>query len=339
MRYERWSMIPMDEDEDAMALKTLSYKALLKDEGRLDKVVAGLTGFSRTRTRGLLLHGGVSLRGEKTADAGAEVREGDDILVEYDTVRQYRDPPKSTSPQAQSLPVLTSKKNASSRNFQIIYSDETLVVVHKESGLLTVQTNKMESQNLLDLLTKAVYPGRRARLGLVHRLDRDTSGLLVFGQSDWAAAELIKQFSDRKPERVYYAIVKGHVKEDKATIRTYLKSDKALNQRSQANGDGELAITHYEVVDRSKAATLVRVVLETGRRNQIRVHFAEMGHPILGDERYEKERAMHPDWRYKRLALHAAVLGFIHPKSGEAMRFEQKLPREFLAFHPWAIEV
>jgi 23S rRNA pseudouridine1911/1915/1917 synthase len=103
-----------------------------------------------------------------------------------------------------------------------------------------------------------------------------------------------------------------------------------LNQKSSSRG--ELAITHYRVITRYSDSTLVAVNLETGRRNQIRVHFAEMGHPILGDVRYEKDRAFHPNWPYKRLALHARMLGFSHPVTRRELRFETELPEEFKKF-------
>ena len=120
-----------------------------------------------------------------------------------------------------------------------------------------------------------------------------------------------------------------------------MRTDRALNQKSvnqksggrgQAEDKGELAITHYKVQHRFQDATLVSVRLETGRRNQIRVHLAEHGHPVLGDQRYQPEQAAHTRWPYKRLALHARVLGFVHPVTGEKLRFEAALPPEFDKF-------
>ena len=105
-----------------------------------------------------------------------------------------------------------------------------------------------------------------------------------------------------------------------------------MTDEDVAPEQGELAITHYQVLTRYSDATLVKVQLETGRRNQIRAHFAEMGHPVLGDERYEPALARHRAWTYKRLALHARVLGFTHPGDGRAVRFEAEVPREFGVF-------
>lgn len=310
-----------------MPQKELNHRAQDHEEGRIDIIVARLTGFSRARVRGLMLHGGVVCNTETTGDAGQIVREGDAIKVTYDPIRQYRDAPKNPV-----LPLKTAKTPSSGRSFQIVYQDETLIVVNKEAGLLTVPTDKRESQNLLDLLSRQAHPQRKTKLGLVHRLDRETSGLLVFGQDQRAAAQLIEQFAERKPERIYNALVKGKVQEDEGTIRSHLESDKALNQRSSVRNQGELAITHFKVLERFSDVTLIEVRLETGRRNQIRVHFAEKGHPVLGDLRYQSEKARHQAWPYKRLALHARVLGFEHPRSGDTMRFEQDLPKEFTAF-------
>ena len=146
---------------------------------------------------------------------------------------------------------------------------------------------------------------------------------------------LIAQFAGRKPEREYAAIVAGRVKEPRGTIRSYLQTDKSLNRKSTKHGregKGELAITHFEVKEHYTGATLLAVSLETGRRNQIRVHCAEMGHPVLGDTRYRTKEAVHPQWPPGRLALHARLLGFSHPVGGKALRFEVELPIAFTEF-------
>ena len=142
----------------------------------------------------------------------------------------------------------------------------------------------------------------------VHRLDRGVSGLLAFAKSAELSQKIRDQFAMHKPEREYATIVMGHVEEREGTFESYLATDKALNRFSTDDRSiGQLAITHYEVINYLKDATLVRVWLETGRRNQIRVHFSEAGHPILGDPRYSAELARHPLWKYRRIALHAAA--------------------------------
>jgi 23S rRNA pseudouridine1911/1915/1917 synthase len=146
------------------------------------------------------------------------------------------------------------------------------------------------------------------------------------------ALRLKEEFKERKPEREYDAIVKGRVDSERGTFRSFLATDEDLNQYSTGDGSGKLAITHYEVADRFPDATHVRVTLETGRRNQIRVHFAEAGHPVLGDPRYAPQHARHRDWPHQRLALHAARLGFYHPTLRKVLRFSAELPPEMSAF-------
>jgi 23S rRNA pseudouridine1911/1915/1917 synthase len=324
-----------------MPEEKVTYTSHSEDDERIDRIVARLTQFPRSRVRGLMLHGGVSINHTITLEAGTPVSSGDLVTITYDKNRKYR---SEKARSAYTEPGLSFDLEQAGKGrgkdykargvlkFQVLHQDDALVVVNKEAGLLTVATDRRESQNLLDLLSTLIHPNRRSKLGLVHRLDRDTSGLLVFGQDRGAAESLIAQFAARKPTRIYAALVKGILKDKEGTIRSHLKTDKALNQRSQSNGRGELAITHYEVLETFKDATLIQVRLETGRRNQIRAHFAEMGHPILGDQRYQVARAQHPAWPHLRLALHARSLGFEHPLTGKTMHFESDLPEEFLRF-------
>ena len=156
--------------------------------------------------------------------------------------------------------------------------------------------------------------------------------MLVFGKEREIAKLLQTQFEERKPEREYLAIVAGEVPK-KGKFESYLATSPSLQQFSTKDeDDGQLAITHYELDRVVHDASVVRVWLETGRRNQIRVHFAETGHPVLGDPRYGAERSAHPRWRARRLALHALKLGFKHPVTKKPMRFEAPVPRAFKSF-------
>jgi len=167
----------------------------------------------------------------------------------------------------------------------------------------------------------------------VHRLDRGVSGLLVFGKTQDIVRQLKDQFAASKPEREYIAVVAARLKQKHGTFESLLATDKDLNRFSTEDESiGQLAITHYRVVADLDGATLVQVRLETGRRNQIRVHFAEAGHPVLGDPRYQPELAQHPHWQHNRMALHARLLGFEHPVSGQALKFECPLPTEMEQF-------
>ena len=150
--------------------------------------------------------------------------------------------------------------------------------------------------------------------------------MLVFGKTREIAEELQSQFEARKPQREYAALVHGTVKPE-GRFESYLATSKSLQQYSTEDRENsQLAITHYKLERTINGASYVRVRLETGRRNQIRVHFAEAGHPILGDPRYRPDLSSHPQWRVKRIALHAATLGFTHPVSGKPLSFHAPLP-------------
>jgi 23S rRNA pseudouridine1911/1915/1917 synthase len=167
----------------------------------------------------------------------------------------------------------------------------------------------------------------------VHRLDRGVSGLLVFGKTQEITRAIKDQFALNKPEREYVAIAAGALEAAHGTFQSLLATDKDLNRFSTDDEEiGQLAITHFRVIARLNGATLVQVRLETGRRNQFRVHFAEAGHPVLGDPRYEPELAAHPRWHHQRLALHARLLGFEHPVTQEPLKFESPLPAEMERF-------
>lgn len=231
-------------------------------------------------------------------------------------------------------PIPKGKKTKLKNRFEVLHDDEHIVVVNKPAGLLTVPTPKREGNTLQSQVRKWLDRCQNGRHAIcVHRLDRGVSGVLVFAKSHEVADRIRQQFAARKPQRKYIAIVQGKVAEKTGTFRSYLATDEALNRYSQADPDaGELAITHYRVKEAWRSTTLVEVQLETGRRNQIRVHFAEAGHPILGDPRYRPEQAEHPNWQLARIALHAESLGISHPETREHIQFESPWPQEFRDF-------
>lgn len=227
------------------------------------------------------------------------------------------------------------RKNAGSRgSIEFLYDDPDLCVVVKPSNLLTVPTQYREGQTLVGRVERRLKDrDPKAKVFCVHRLDRDVSGVLVMAKSLAVAEKLRNQFADRKPDRQYIAIVAGAVQEDTGTIQNYLATDENLNRYAVKDpSQGELAITHYRVRQRWHDSTLVEVRLETGRRNQIRVHLADLGHPILGDPRYRRDLATHRSWPYRRIALHAESLGFVHPTNGQPIRFVAPWPQEFRDF-------
>ena len=180
------------------------------------------------------------------------------------------------------------------------------MVVDKAASILTVPTDRGNKNTLLDAIDHYLNRrGHRGRATVIHRLDRGTSGLLVFAKNPRVARELRDQFRERKAEREYVAIVAGSLEREKGTFESHLATTKSLQRYSvrkdrRDSEESEPAVTHYRVDRRLNGATFVRVRLETGQRNQIRVHFAEAGHPVLGDERYCADLARHAAW--KRIA-------------------------------------
>lgn len=297
----------------------LTHVAEPFDVGRVDRVVRRLTELSHNIVRGLMDHGGVTVNGEPCDDGARQLAEGDRLEIQYEPGRRYRE---RAAPRQE-------------HGYRIVYEDPHLLVVDKAAGVLTVPTERDERSALVHALGRYLSRSQRVtrHVAVVHRLDRDTSGLLVFAKRRQVAEALKNQFRARKPEREYYAIVAGVLASAKGSFSTYLATDPSLSQYSTAHPErGKLAVTHYEVVRTVPGATLVRIHLETGRRNQIRVHFAEIGHPVLGDVRYRPDLARHGAWKVRRLALHAAALGFTHPETERTLRFESPLPPEFTEF-------
>jgi 23S rRNA pseudouridine1911/1915/1917 synthase len=199
-------------------------------------------------------------------------------------------------------------------------------VVDKPVGLLTMATDNERSKTVYAALREYANAKKPSeKLFIVHRLDREASGLLVFAKTIEAKEKLQDQFKDHSAGRRYVAVVEGQVGSDDFTIRSYLAENKAYRVYSTPNRKvGKLAVTHVRVMKRNRKTTLVEVRLETGRKHQIRVHLAERGHPIVGDKNYGSRS--NP---IRRLALHAAVLEFKHPQTGKWMRLESPYPKTF----------
>jgi RluA family pseudouridine synthase len=233
-------------------------------------------------------------------------------------------------------PVLNRKpyRNKQSRRFQaplqvsIVFEDRHILVVEKPAGLLTIATSREKQRTLYARLFDYVKSKRQPeKLFVVHRLDREASGLLVFAKSEEAKRQLQQQFKQHEATRTYLAVAENRIVHDQSTIRSYLAENAIHHCYSTAQrSQGKLAITHVDVVKRSSKRTLVKVRLETGRKHQIRVHLAEQGHPIVGDKVYGG--TSNP---LRRLALHAANLRFKHPRTNKAMEFSSDPPPSFFA--------
>jgi 23S rRNA pseudouridine1911/1915/1917 synthase len=209
---------------------------------------------------------------------------------------------------------------------RIVFEDETIIVVDKPPGLLTIATETEREKTIYAWLRRRVNQKTPAeRIFIVHRLDREASGLLVFAKTIEAKERLQEQFKSHSAGRRYCAVVDGRVEENDFSIRSYLAENVAYRvYSSRKKGVGKLAITHVHVVRRNPKNTVLEVRLETGRKHQIRVHLAERGHPIVGDKIYGS--GANP---IRRLALHGERLSFVHPRTGKRLEFESKYPKSF----------
>jgi 23S rRNA pseudouridine1911/1915/1917 synthase len=206
---------------------------------------------------------------------------------------------------------------------RIVYSDDRLAVIDKPAGLVVHPAPGHRGETLVSVLGDLLGGGESGRPGIVHRLDRDTSGLMLVARDDEAHRRLAAMIKNREVARTYLALVEGRVRSRTGTIDAPLGRDHRAPERRAVRGRGSRdARTHFTVLEVLAADTLVEARLETGRTHQIRAHFAAIGHPVAGDERYGGHRRV----GLGRQFLHSARLGFEHPFTGEALEFESKLP-------------
>jgi 23S rRNA pseudouridine1911/1915/1917 synthase len=212
------------------------------------------------------------------------------------------------------------------RKLHIVFEDDHIIVIDKSAGLLSVSTG-VEGETAMSILSEYVKKDNpHNMIFVVHRLDRDTSGLLLFSKSERIQSLLQNNWQTSVTERTYYAVVEGAVNKPVDTIKTYLYESTAYFMHVTDDPEkGELAITHYKVLKTAREYSLIEVDLETGKKNQIRVHMQSIGHPVVGDKKYGTGN--NP---IGRLGLHAGVLAFVHPETRELMRFVSKMPASFL---------
>jgi 23S rRNA pseudouridine1911/1915/1917 synthase len=212
------------------------------------------------------------------------------------------------------------------QGLKILYEDADLIVIDKPAGLLSMASDKEKLYTAYHQLTDYVrQTNPDNHLFIVHRLDRDTSGVMLFAKNEEAKHKLQDAWKQMVVDRAYVAVVEGKVEKKEGSIKSWLKETKTrLMYSSSKSGDGLEAITHYKVLKASPQYSLLEIRLETGRKNQIRVHMKDIGHSIAGDKKYGA--ATNP---IGRLGLHAHILALNHPTSGELMRFETEIPRKF----------
>jgi len=214
-----------------------------------------------------------------------------------------------------------------SRELAILYEDDAVVAVNKPAGLLAVPAPGSDAPSALSLLSQDLKP-RRERALVVHRIDRFASGVLLFAKTMRDRDALVRQFLAHAPVRQYLAVVRGHIAAKEGKLVHYFRKE-GMHQKVSTEGDRKAAKAElsYSVERSLRGASLVRVMLLTGLQNQIRVQFAALGHPVIGDRKYSAQEAS--ERRIARVALHAASLQFIHPRSGETVSLESDPPSDF----------
>ena len=250
--------------------------------------------------------------------------QGQGIKVDGKTVTQFDYPLRP----GQKVAVSKTKRNQrgfKSRYVKVVYEDRWLVVVEKQAGILSMAAGH-SSLNVKSVLDDYFHKtGQKCRAHVVHRLDRDTSGLMVYAK-DMETEQLFEHnWHDLVYDRRYVAVVSGEMEQDQGTVANWLKDNKAyVTYSSPVDNGGKYAVTHFFTLDRTTEHSLVEYKLETGRKNQIRVHSADMGHPVCGDTKYGNG-----DDPLHRLCLHAFLLCFTHPVTHERMEFEMPIPVAF----------
>ncbi len=258
-----------------------------------------------------LLEDGRAVKGAKVLKANYKLRAGDEIVV---TLPE----PQPLDAQPENIPL------------DIIYEDEDVIVVNKARGMVVHPAAGNYSGTLVNAL---LYHCKNLsgingviRPGIVHRLDKDTSGIMICAKNDEAHLSLSQQIQAKTARRTYLAVVRGNIKTDSGTIETQIARDKVDRKKmAVVKENGREAITDYEVVERFGKYTLVRCKLRTGRTHQIRVHMEYLGYPLVGDPKYSP---MKTTFAIKGQALHSQTLEFTHPRTGERMRFEASLPED-----------
>ncbi len=281
------------------------------DGRRLDVLLSEASGLSRSRIASLMEEGNVTLDGVAVTKAGLKAKPGQTVVLTVPA-------PRPAVPQAQDIPLT------------ILYEDSDLAVVVKPCGMVVHPAAGNEDGTLVNALLHHLDSlggiGGELRPGIVHRLDKDTSGLLLVAKNDGAQLALSEQLSARSMEKHYRALVEGNLREDAGRIEAAIARSKKDRKKMAVDPEGREAITEWTVLQRGRGVTLLDVHILTGRTHQIRVHMKHIGHPVCGDPIYGSPKGA----RVPRLMLHAYSLSFTHPATGERMTFTAELPEEFL---------
>ena len=283
---------------------------LLKTE-RLDVYLTDiLDDWTRSQIKKQIDNKGAFING-KQAKAGNTIKNGDSITICFNKEVGLEDVLPENIP------------------LGIVYEDSSIAVINKPQGMVVHPAPGNYSHTLVNALLyhlKNISNEESTRPGIVHRIDKDTSGLLVVAKNNNAHNVLAGQFADHSSKRTYIALLEGRLKEDKGTIKTYLNRDKSDRKKYTVSEDGKIAITHYKVLEWYDSYTLCEFSLETGRTHQIRVHSKYMGHPIVGDKTYGFAKQK---FKLEGQLLHAFKLELTHPDTKDRMEFNAPLPQYF----------
>jgi len=277
----------------------------VKTAATLIDFLTGL-GYTKTKVKQLLKHRAIAVNNRIVTRADHKLSANDSILLDA-----------KPKPGAEIL---------EHTGIGIVYEDDAVIVINKPSGLLTIATEKEKKETayyLLNAYFKERNPSRPDRIFIVHRLDRETSGLIVFAKDEAAKRRLQKDWNGA--EKKYYAVVEGIPRDPEGRIESYLSETTAFKVYSEPAGEeSKHAVTKYRLMRAGKGHALLDVLLETGKKHQIRVHLADIGCPVVGDKKYGAKT--NP---FRRVALHAYSLSFAHPVSGKRMQFTTPLPKAF----------
>lgn len=277
--------------------------------GRLDKVCSEIfSDYSRSQIKQLLNGGNITVNG-KTEKAKYKVKSGDVIRLEEPETKTLELRPEN-------IPL------------DIVYEDDDVIVINKPQGMVVHPAPGHDEHTLVNALLYhcplSTINGT-FRPGIVHRIDKDTSGLLMVAKNDKAHRSLAKQLKDKTNIREYVALVHGRIAEDEGTINAPIGRSLKDRKKQAVVKDGRNAVTHFEVLKRYRDYTFVKCILETGRTHQIRVHMKYIGHPLVGDPLYGPKKTIKGNGQF----LHAGKLGFVHPTTGKLLIFEAPLPKIF----------
>lgn len=277
--------------------------------GRLDKVCSEIfSDYSRSQIKQLLDGGNITVNG-KTEKAKYKVKSGDVIRLEEPETKTLELRPEN-------IPL------------DIVYEDDDVIVINKPQGMVVHPAPGHDEHTLVNALLYhcplSTINGT-FRPGIVHRIDKDTSGLLMVAKNDKAHRSLAKQLKDKTNIREYVALVHGRIAEDEGTINAPIGRSLKDRKKQAVVKDGRNSVTHFEVLKRYRDYTFVKCILETGRTHQIRVHMKYIGHPLVGDPLYGPKKTIKGNGQF----LHAGKLGFVHPTTGKLLIFEAPLPKIF----------